>query len=400
MVFFCFLIILSDVLFKEWPKRWKLWIPFLAIIIFQIPALKNFILHRITLTAGGNTGPVTWNNPLLNMAFSLCENFFILLWPVRLTLYQEPNSISPLFLTGQVILLSLLICALPFIFIKARKIFFGIVLFIVFLAPTYSPVKTCCFVAERYLYFPVIILSILFAFFYDRYKYYSRVRKILLGAFIILFSAYILRTVLRNGDWTEPAVFWRKTLETSYHNPQAHVNMGGVYLQESNYKMAIEEFRKAIALNPNEVSAYHNLALAYANMGKFEDAIGTYKKSIEIDPRMPEAYFNMANLYRTIDKKEAIRLYKKAMDIQPLLIEAYVNLGLLYCELNAKEEAITTYKKALQINPRYAVIYNNLAVLYYRDRQLDLAVQYCDKALKIGYKVDPEFLKLLELYRK
>jgi hypothetical protein len=49
---------------------------------------------------------------------------------------------------------------LPFIFKKAKVLFFSLGLFILFLLPTYSPVMITWLVAERYLYFPSLAFSI------------------------------------------------------------------------------------------------------------------------------------------------------------------------------------------------------------------------------------------------
>jgi tetratricopeptide (TPR) repeat protein len=59
--------------------------------------------------------------------------------------------------------------------------------------------------------------------------------------------------------------------------------MGGAYVGLSEFEKAIEAFKKAIEIKPNE-DAYHNMGLAYAGLSEFEKAIGAFKKAIEIKP--------------------------------------------------------------------------------------------------------------------
>ena len=68
--------------------------------------------------------------------------------------------------------------------------------------------------------------------------------------------------------------------------------------------------------------------------------------------------------------------------------------------IGKKEEAIVLYKKAIAINTNLEIVYYNLAVIYYNEKQYSLAIKHCNRAVELGYKVSPEFLKLLEPYRK
>ena len=69
---------------------------------------------------------------------------------------------------------------------------------------------------------------------------------------------------------------------------------------------------------------------------------------------------------------------------------------------NAERENVyvVAYKKAIEIDPTYAVAHNNLAVSYYYKQQYAKAIYHCDKVFELGYRVNPEILKLLEVHRK
>ena len=57
-------------------------------------------------------------------------------------------------------------------------------------------------------------------------------------------------------------------------------------------------------------------------------------------------------------------------------------------------------EKAIEIDSNYAAAHFNLATTYYNDKQYSLSIKHCNRAIELGYKVNPEFLKLLEPYRK
>ncbi len=54
----------------------------------------------------------------------------------------------------------------------------------------------------------------------------------------------------------------------------------------------------------------------------------------------------------------------------------------------------------LELAPDFALGYNNLANAYYMKGEYEEAVRNCDKAAALGFEVHPEFLKLLDPYRR
>jgi tetratricopeptide (TPR) repeat protein len=264
---------------------------------------------------------ITWTNPFFNLVYSFFSHLWLLLWPARLTLYHEPAAISPPALNLGIVTLVILIIALFFLFKKAKEIFFAITLFILFLTPTYSPVMVSWLVAERYLYFPSIALSITASFLYDRYVSPLRniqKKNLLLGLFIFIIASFAVRTVARNEDWKTPQQLWRQTALVSPASPRAHNNLGDIYSQEGNTDGAIREFSKAIELKPDYADAYHNLATTYYRLGNIKEAVKFYQQAISSNPDLFESHFNLGVIY--LDRGDpdlAVKEFEEAVRIRP-----------------------------------------------------------------------------------
>ncbi len=246
-------------------------------------------------------------------------------------MYLEPPVISSFALKAELFFLSLLLISLPFIFKKAKELFLGIGIFVLFLAPTYSPMMVSWLVAERYLYFPSIILSIFLAFFYERIiGGASRSAPIIFFAVIIFIIAALgVRTVARNEDWKTPERFWRQTVLASYNSPRSHNNMGDVYCQEGNLDGAIREFKKAIELKPDYADVYHNLANVYHNKGDLKEAMKFYQQAIFFNPRLFESYYNLSLIYLNTGELALAKLeLEKALELRPENINARTALDL------------------------------------------------------------------------
>lgn len=62
--------------------------------------------------------------------------------------------------------------------------------------------------------------------------------------------------------------------------------LGGTYLNEGRYDLAIKAFDQAIAIEPGYARAYFNKGQALAKLGRHSEAIDAYNRAIELDPAL------------------------------------------------------------------------------------------------------------------
>ena len=165
-----------------------------------------------------------------------------------------------------------------------------------------------------------------------------------------------------------------------------YVNRGILYRRQQKYKLALDDYNKAIELNPNHANAYNNRGNLYQDKKKYELALDDYNKAIDINPNFAILYYNRGNLYKDLQKYDlALSDYSKAIDINPNFAEAYVNRGVLYQEdLQKYDLALSDFSKAIDINRNFAEAYFNRGVLYIDLQKYDLALSDFSKAIDIN----------------
>jgi tetratricopeptide (TPR) repeat protein len=103
-------------------------------------------------------------------------------------------------------------------------------------------------------------------------------------------------------------------------------NRGTAHLNMEEYDQAIQNYDKAIELNPNLAIAYNNRGNAYEDKGEYDRAIQDYDKAIELNPNLAIVYNCRGNVY--VDKgkyDQAIQDYNKAIELDPENAEFYTN---------------------------------------------------------------------------
>ena len=53
----------------------------------------------------------------------------------------------------------------------------------------------------------------------------------------------------------------------------------------------MEDYNKAINLNPNDAGFYYNRGILYHDMEKYENAMEDYNKAINLNPNFANSYY-------------------------------------------------------------------------------------------------------------
>ena len=144
---------------------------------------------------------------------------------------------------------------------------------------------------------------------------------------------------------------------------KAHYNKGISYLELRRHNQAIQEFNKAIELNPKFAAAYLKRGVAYKSNSRIDQAIQDFTKAIELNPKVADAYMNRGHAYtdaaytnreKTIRNRKfnrAIQDFTQAIELNPKFAAAYLNRGIVYKSKDRIDQAIQDFSKAIELNP-------------------------------------------------
>ena len=148
-----------------------------------------------------------------------------------------------------------------------------------------------------------------------------------------------------------------KALELDSTLAEPHASLGFYkFYYDWDWAAAEEEFRMAIALNPNYEIAYKWYGYYLTAMQRYDEAGIILKKAAELDPlSVPISTDIGFSLYYKGDYDPAIKKLQASIEMNPKYPLAHIWLGRSYQAKKMYAEAISEYKTALTITPDWPV---------------------------------------------
>lgn len=124
--------------------------------------------------------------------------------------------------------------------------------------------------------------------------------------------------------------------------PQAHVNLGSLYLETQQWDKAVETLSKAVAdpeyRQPSK--ARHNLGWAFYNQGQYAEARREYQKVLREFPLFCPAVRNLGMVDEAEGKlKDAMVRYQQAQQCDPTDLNVRLSLGTVEARLDLRGDA-------------------------------------------------------------
>ena len=327
---------LYEIAFGSLKYNWKKILPFFSIsflllllYVFKIGSRVSSVESQSYQSGGG------MYNPFIQIPVAIGSYLKLMFWPERLTLYQTEMSFD----RGQFLFLLFIflvfVGAIIWSWRKNKNVFFWLVFFLITLLPTLTPFKISWIVAERYVYLGTLGIVVVVAMLFDKILKLNENAK-MIGYFLltVIVASLSIRTIFRNKDWKSEDSLWIATAQVAPSGQQIHNNLGDVYARQGDMQKAVEEFQKAIEINPNYADAYHNLGNTYQRMGQTDAAIENYQKALSINPSLWQSYQNLAEIYfNQGDFQNALENIKKALEVEPQNQQLQNNLKVIEAKI-------------------------------------------------------------------
>jgi tetratricopeptide (TPR) repeat protein len=142
----------------------------------------------------------------------------------------------------------------------------------------------------------------------------------------------------------------------------AQYNLGAMLQARGEAREALEHYRAAVSIRPQDAIANNALGGALLALGDASAAVGPLRAAAQTQPDYFPAHYNLGNALASLEQfQEAAEEFKAAVRLRPDDSMAQANLGGALAESGELEEAQRHLEKAVELDPRNAVAQGNLA---------------------------------------
>jgi len=155
------------------------------------------------------------------------------------------------------------------------------------------------------------------------------------------------------------------------------------FFENGHYEKAIENFRKALQLNPGLVHAYNYIGNAYQEKRQFDEAMAYYARAMEMSPTDPTAYINAGIACQNTERDDtAAEYFRKALDLAPHIEQIYEYLGFSLTNQGNLDEALEVYISLLQANRTSVTALIRMGSILKQQGQQDKSEEYLRAAIE------------------
>jgi len=186
-------------------------------------------------------------------------------------------------------------------------------------------------------------------------------------------------------------------------NPDsARVRLAAGLLNQTagQYEKALEDYRRALDLEPRNIDAFLGIAGAYDKLDMPEKAVEAFNRAINLDPayywpyQLQGVFFYYRGRY-----PEAAEQFQRVIERAPGMFKPYSNLGATLMDLGKYDEAEQALMQSLKLQETAAALNNVGAIRAYQKRDAE-AIEYYERAVAMDPSDYVNIENLADSYRR
>jgi tetratricopeptide (TPR) repeat protein len=310
----------------------------------------------------------------------------------------ETSPFSPRFLTGMGVIVVMLL-AMARLLRQRSQYVTGVLWFILFLLPVSNIFPLGLWMAERFLYIPMVGIAIIIAVAADGRMGRFLAVRILFGAVLVIFAGI---SMARSLTWRDAPTLWSDAVRKNPANPQAHIIFAQVLYSRGRYAESERELMVAdTSSSPNLASqkeqTFVKIYLAQKELTRAEEALrrsesvlprsafnavlkgrlklargqlfeaeAAFREAAELNPELLSAFEGLMETLagHGAPAAELLHAAEQAIAINPDFAPSYVYKGMALRKIGKDDEAMGAFKDAIRLSPEAPEAYLFLADMY------------------------------------
>src|SRR5713101_2868605 len=126
-------------------------------------------------------------------------------------------------------------------------------------------------------------------------------------------------------------------------------NLGTAYMNQQQFKRALELFQRAALLDPKLEAARMNQGIALLSLQQYRPALLVLQRITKTAPSNARAWYNIGLIYKDQgDAQKALEAFQRSAKLEPDDPDVFYFLGTVFSQAGEQKEAITAFQRALE----------------------------------------------------
>ena len=193
---------------------------------------------------------------------------------------------------------------------------------------------------------------------------------------------------------------WKNRADKKPNDPVAQMNLGVVYQNKGEYTLAMEQYKKAQAIDPKNQMIKLNIATLLQQQGNYKEALDSYNEILKLRPNDALILGYKANtLYKLGNKEAALILYQTLLTNNPNNSDIKHDILDIINE-SPENVALSALSDLSQKFPNDIDFLYNYAYALHKAKKYDDALLYYKKVIAIDNKNVDAYLNLASIYKQ
>lgn len=185
------------------------------------------------------------------------------------------------------------------------------------------------------------------------------------------------------GDLEAALQQFARAIEVNPRFTRAHLGMADLYRVEGDYQKAERSYGTAAALEPTSFDAQFGHGLMLHVLDRLAEAVGAYLRALRVRPNDFRANLNLSTAYYQLgESAQALPFAEGAVRLRPEDGAARLNLGVVLASLGRDTEAVAEYQQAAELMELTPALLTNLADSLGRLKRYDEMRNALDELVK------------------
>ena len=190
--------------------------------------------------------------------------------------------------------------------------------------------------------------------------------------------------LVNKGQYSEAIPEWKKALAMQPDDVGAHFNFGETLMRAGQTEDGVAQLEESIRLNPHFAEAHNNLGVALVGLGRNQESEKQLRLAIQENPDYAEAHHNLGSTLLVENRlDDAKQEFTRALELKPDFTDARISLGRALMAEGRDDEAAAAFRNAIAATPPDPKAYIALGQLQAAKNDFEGAEPQFRKALEI-----------------